>query len=69
MKTLTSGKKLFDPFTSVSNTATESTSGAMDNSKEGTCPKCKSQMGTGIAVNTEVVWYCTKCRVSAPMSR
>ncbi len=67
MKTLTSGKKLIDPYSTVACTPTESTSGAMDNSKEGICPKCKSQMGTGIASKNEVVWYCTNCRVSSPM--
>lgn len=69
MKTLKSGKKLIDPFESTSSESQESTSGAMDNSKEGTCPKCSKQMGTAIAANTETVWYCTTCRVSAPMSK
>jgi ribosomal protein L37AE/L43A len=62
-----SGRELFDPLAEASG-RTESTSGAMDNSKEGTCPKCSMQMGTGLAANVETVWYCTKCRVSSPMS-
>lgn len=65
MKTLASGKQLVDPFEETF----VSESGAMDNSKEGVCPKCKSQMGTGIAASDEIVWYCTTCRVSAPVSK
>ncbi len=73
MKEMPSGQKVLNPFADDKNKAEasslESTAGAMDNSTEGECPKCKGQMGTAVAAKSETVYFCSKCRVSSPIPK
>lgn len=39
---------------------------AIYHDKIGICPKCDTQMGTGVIANHDAMYYCEKCRVTTP---
>ncbi len=39
---------------------------AVDNEREGICPKCRGTMGTG-TIPLGQVYYCSTCRVTTPI--
>lgn len=47
----------------------ESTSNVLNHEGPSVCPKCKKNMGTARLASNEVVYYCTKCRVSSPLAK
>ena len=58
---------LFDMEAIASSDRPNAAEAAVDNSVEGVCPKCKATMGFARII-TGNVYYCGKCRVSAPIA-
>ena len=65
-KVLASGEKLFNPMEDEKDEKMTAT--ALNNDKEGNCPKCSNNMGTALS-GSETVWFCENCRVSSPLSK